>query len=81
MLCRGYPLAECQIGYFYYYGLGVEKDLEIAVYWTRRAADHDDRDAQYKLARFYEDAVGVECDMEQAIFGIERLLCKIIILQ
>lgn len=25
---QGYPLAECQIGYFYYEGLGVEKDLE-----------------------------------------------------
>lgn len=25
---QGYPLAECQIGYFYYDGLGVEKDLE-----------------------------------------------------
>lgn len=29
---QGYPLAECQIGYFYYDGLGVEKDLEKAVY-------------------------------------------------
>lgn len=26
---QGYPLAECQIGYFYYDGLGVEKDLAI----------------------------------------------------
>ena len=30
---QGYPLAECQIGYFYYDGLGVEKDLAKAV-WT-----------------------------------------------
>lgn len=28
---QGYPLAECQIGYFYYDGLGVEKDLDKAV--------------------------------------------------
>ena len=35
-----YPLAECQIGYFYYDGLGVEKDLEKALYWTRRAAEY-----------------------------------------
>ena len=41
---QGYPLAECQIGYFYYEGLGVEKDLEKALYWTRRAAEHGDRD-------------------------------------
>ncbi len=65
---QGYPLAECQVGYFYYEGLGVEKDLEKAVYWTRRAADHGDRDGQYDLAWFYEDAIGVERDREQALF-------------
>lgn len=69
---RGYPLAECQIGYFYYNGLGVEKDLEKAVYWTRRAADHADRDGQCNLAGFYEDAIGVERDMEQAIFWYRK---------
>lgn len=63
---QGYPLAECQIGYFYYDGLGVEKDLEKAVYWTRRAAEHGDRDGQCNLAWFYEDGIGVERDMEQA---------------
>lgn len=63
---KGYPLAECQIGYFYYEGLGVEKDLEKALYWTRRAAEHGDRDGQYNLAEFYEDAIGVERDIEQA---------------
>ena len=65
---QGYPLAECQIGYFYYDGLGVEKDLAKAVWWTRRAADHGDRDGQYNLAWFYEDGIGVERDMEQAAF-------------
>ena len=69
---QGYPLAECQIGYFYYDGLGVEKDLEKAVYWTRRAADHGDRDGQCNLAWFYEDAIGVECDMEQANFWYRK---------
>ena len=64
---QGYPLAECQIGYFYYEGLGVEKDLEKALYWTRRAAEHGDRDGQYNLAEFYEDAIGVERDIEQAM--------------
>jgi AAA ATPase len=63
---QGYPLAECQIGYFYYEGLGVEKDLEKALYWTRRAAEHGDRDGQYNLAWFYEEAIGVERDIEQA---------------
>ena len=65
---RGYPLAECQVGYFYYDGLGVNKDLKKAVWWTRRAADHGDRDGQCNLAWFYEDAIGVDRDMEQAAF-------------
>ena len=69
---QGYPLAECQIGYFYYDGLGVEKDLEKAVYWTRRAADHGDRDGQCNLAWFHEDGIGVERDMEQAIFWYRK---------
>ena len=65
---QGYPLAECHIGYFHYDGLGVEKDLAKAVWWTRRAADHGDRDGQCNLAWFYEDGIGVERDMEQAAF-------------
>lgn len=65
---QGYPLAECQIGYFYSEGLGVEKDLKKAVYWTRRAADHGDRDGQYNLASFCEEAVGTARDTEQAHF-------------
>lgn len=69
---QDYPLAECQVGYFYYDGLGVEKDLEKAVYWTRRAADHGDRDGQYNLAWFCEEAIGMERDMEQAVFWYRK---------
>ena len=46
----------------------MEKDLAKAVWWTRRAADHGDRDGQCNLAWFYEDGIGVERDMEQAAF-------------
>lgn len=63
---KGYPLAECQIGYFYLEGLGVQKDLEKAFYWTERAANHGDRDGQYNLGLFYEDGIGVERDLEKA---------------
>lgn len=63
---RGYPLAECQIGYFYLKGLGVEKDLSKAFYWTKRAAEHGDWDGQYNLASFYEEGLGTEKDMEKA---------------
>ncbi len=63
---KGYPLAECQVGYFYYCGLGTEKDIEKALYWTTRAAEHGDRDAQYNLATLYEAGEGVEKNIETA---------------
>jgi TPR repeat protein len=64
---QGYALAECQVGYFYYEGLGVEKDARKAFYWTERAALHGDRDAQCNLAvLFYLNGVAVEKDFEKA---------------
>ena len=63
---KGYPLAECQIGYFYFDGLGVEKDLTQALYWTERAARHGDRDGQYNLGWFYEEGIGVAPDPGKA---------------
>lgn len=63
---KGYPLAECQIGYFYLEGLGVQKDLEKAFYGTERAADHGDWDGQYNLGFFYENGIGTQRDLEKA---------------
>ena len=61
---EGYPLAECQVGYFYYEGIGVEKDMEKSFYWTERAAEHGDRDAQYNMAElFYEPGIVVDKDV------------------
>lgn len=63
----GYPLAECQIGYCYGEGLGVDRDPEKALFWTRRAAEHGDRDGQYNLGCFYEEGTAVERDLAQAL--------------
>ena len=54
---KGYPLAECQVGYFYLEGIGVQKNLEKAFYWMERAAQHGDRDAQFNLGWFYENGI------------------------
>lgn len=50
---KGYPLAECQVGYFYHEGLGTQRNLRLAYLWTERAARHGDRDAQYNLATWF----------------------------
>ena len=63
---QGYPLAEWQVGYFYAHGLGVERDLDRALLWTRRAAEHGDRDGQFNLGCFYEEGTALARDMEQA---------------
>lgn len=63
---KGYPLAECQVGYFYHEGLGVAPDPAKAIYWTQRAADHGDRDGQCNLAWFYEEGIGVPVDLGKA---------------
>lgn len=68
----GYPLAECQVGYFYYDGLGVEKDLVQAFAWTKRAAEHGDRDGQYNLAFFHEDGIGTEADLDMAKYWYQQ---------
>lgn len=62
----GYPLAECQVGFAYLQGIGVEKDLEKALYWTTRGAQHGDRDSQCNLAWMYEEGLGVEKNTEKA---------------
>ena len=69
---QGYPLAECQIGYFYYEGFGIEKDLDKALFWTKKAAEHGDRDGQCNLAWFYEDGIGVPVDLEKAKFWYKQ---------
>ena len=63
---QGYPLAECQGGYFYLEGQGVEKDLEKALHWTEQAAIHGDWDGQFNLGWFYEEGTAVPADMEKA---------------
>lgn len=69
---HGYPLAECQVGYFYYEGLGVEKDISQAFVWMRRAAEHGDWDAQFNLAEFYEEGIGIQADLDQAKYWYQQ---------
>ena len=68
----GYPLAECQVGYFYLEGLGVERDLSKAFEWTKKAAGHGDWDAQYNLASFYEEGIGTQADLDLAKYWYQQ---------
>ena len=61
-----YPLAQCQVGFCYLEGIGVERNFEKAFYWCLLAAEQGDWDAQYNLASMYEDGLYVEKDLEKA---------------
>ena len=78
---QGYPLAECQVGYFYYDGLGVEKDLAKAVWWTRRAADHGDRDGHVTWLGSMKMASVWIVIWSRQLFGTGKPPCRIMTLQ
>lgn len=67
-----YPLADCQVGYAYLEGIGVPKEFEKGLFYTRRAADHGDRDAQYNLGCLYEEGTAVEKDLGKAIYWFDQ---------
>ena len=67
-----YALAECQVGYAYFEGIGTDKDMERALYWTTRSAKHGDRDGQYNLAWIYEKGLCGEVDLEKAKYWYKK---------
>lgn len=54
----GYHLAECQVGWAYWTGHGVEIDFEQAAYWTKRAMEHGDPDAANNYPLIMEELSG-----------------------
>ncbi|MDE6656839.1 MAG: sel1 repeat family protein [Anaeroplasmataceae bacterium] len=67
-----YALAECQVGFAYFEGIGIEKDLEKALYWTTRSAEHGDRDGQFNLAWIYEEGNCGEKNLEKAKYWYKK---------
>ena len=48
------------MGDCYYYGIGCEKDIEVAEHWYRKATNFGNADAAYILASIYYDGREVE---------------------
>ncbi|MDE7214052.1 MAG: sel1 repeat family protein, partial [Anaeroplasmataceae bacterium] len=67
-----YALAECQVGFAYLEGIGTQKDLEEALYWTTRSAEHGDRDGECNLAWIYEEGLCGEKDLEKAKYWYKK---------
>jgi GNAT superfamily N-acetyltransferase len=48
------------------------KEFEKGLFYTRRAVDHGDRDAQYNLGCLYEEGAAVEKDLGKAIYWFDQ---------
>ncbi|HXW24814.1 MAG TPA: hypothetical protein VEK73_08720 [Xanthobacteraceae bacterium] len=62
----GNPAAEYELALRYAEGRGVPANLEEAVHWFERAANHGLAPAQYRLGSLYEKGQGVKKDLEAA---------------
>ena len=55
------------LGNQYYYGEGVELDIEKAVYWYTKAAENGNAEGQCLLGYCYREGIGVDKDVDRAI--------------
>lgn len=63
---QGYSPAQRQLGDAYFYGHGVEKDVQLAIKWYKLAATQNNPVAQYNLGVCYTSGIGVPQSSEIA---------------
>lgn len=59
--------AELELALCYEQGNGVEQDLDMAMKWLRRAAEHEHPEAQFKLGAAYAYGIYVDQDYDEAL--------------
>ncbi len=64
---KGNARAQCNLGYCYYWGYGVEENDEEAVKWYRLAAEQGYAVAQHHLGYCYHEGNGVAKDYNEAV--------------
>jgi VCBS repeat-containing protein len=62
----GDAAAQFNLGFMYYYGLGVDQNHVEAGKWYRQAAEQDFADAQFALGIIFESGIGLPQDLVQA---------------
>lgn len=73
---RGFYKAQNLLGECYYYGKGVKKDLELAVFWFKRSAEQGYAPAQHNLGESYLFGKGVEKDVEKALYWSKKAVSQ-----
>ena len=69
---QGHIEAQFQLGTMYFYGQGVEQDLEEAFNWVHKAAVQGHIEAQFQLGTMYFYGNGVERDLEKAVHWLRK---------
>ncbi len=69
---KGNASAQNDLGAYYAYGLGVQKDFVKAAGWYRKAAEHGDPLAQYSLGHAYYLGCGVSTNMDLAFKWLKK---------
>ncbi len=64
---KGNAVGEFMLGVMNEQGFGIDKNVEEAIEWYRRAADRGMGSAAYNLSRFYQNGEGVERNMAEAV--------------
>lgn len=64
---QGNTAAQCDLGYAYATGNGVEQNVSEAITWYRKAADLGDAKAQHNLGFFYASGRGVGKNITEAV--------------
>lgn len=64
--------AQLLLGLMYDNGLGVERDVQQAAYWYRRAAEQGLPRAQFNLGLMYESGEGVSADRQASLTWVRR---------
>ncbi|MDD3760280.1 MAG: tetratricopeptide repeat protein [Acidithiobacillus sp.] len=68
----GYGPAQYELGLAYAAGDGVPQNLQLAVFWWRKAAENLDAAAQLQLGTAYAHGWGVQKNMDQAIYWWQK---------
>src|SRR6266540_4600766 len=68
----GDPHCQNLVGYSYDLGLGIEKNIQLALFWYKHAAKNNDQEGLFNLALHYEKGDGGELDIRKAFSLYKR---------
>ena len=64
---KSYAPAQNNLGFCYFNGIGMPKNLTAAVQWYKKAAEQDYAAAQYNLGYCYEKGYGVAMKLHELL--------------